>query len=170
MHVLILGITETGKTTQAFRLARIYKGQGTPRLILDPDRRREWEIEEGVDFITDDPEKFLAICKQNQSCAIFVDESGQMIGRYSSQMAWLATNSRKWGHRAYFITQRASQLDKTIRTQCSSIFLFQQSTSDCKILSDEFNRPELMTAPNLLKGEYLAKLGVDGKVYKGRAW
>lgn len=170
MHVLILGITETGKTTQAFRLAKIYKGQGTPRLILDPDRRREWEIEEGTDFITDDPTQFLKICKQNQSCAIFVDESGSMIGRYADEMTWLATNSRKFGHRAYFISQRATQLDKTIRTQCSSLFLFQQSPADCKILSEEFNRKEFLQACNLLKGEYLAKIGVDGKVYKARAW
>lgn len=170
MHVLILGITETGKTTQAFRLARIYKAQGTPRLILDPDRRREWEIEEGVDFITDDPEKFLTVCKENKSCAIFADESGQMIGRYSKEMAWLATNSRKWGHKAHFITQRATQLDPTIRSQCSSCFIFQQSLMDCKILSQEFNRPALMGACDLKKGEYLAKIGVDGQVYKGKAW
>ena len=170
MHVLILGITETGKTTQALRIARDYKGKGVPRLVLDPDRRREWEIVEGIDFITDNPDLFLEVCQKNKKCAIFVDEAGAMLGRYPRQLTWLATNSRKWGHRAYFITQRASQLDKTIRTQCSSIFLFQQAVSDCKVLSDEFNRPALMDACDLKKGEYLAKIGVDGIVYKGRAW
>jgi hypothetical protein len=84
-------------------------------------------------------------------------------------MTWLATNSRKWGHKAHFISQRATQLDKNIRTQCSSLFLFQQSVSDCKILSSEFNR-DFMGACDLKKGEYLAKIGVDGTVYKGKAW
>jgi hypothetical protein len=170
MHVLILGITESGKTTQAFRIARDYKRRGVPRLILDPDRRREWEIVDGIDFITDDPILFLEVCKANKKCAIFVDEAGRMLGRYPKELEWLATESRKFGHRAYFITQRASQLNKTIRTQCSNIFLFQQAPSDCRVLSDEFNRDALMGACNLKKGEYLAKISVDGIVYKGKAW
>jgi len=169
-HVLILGITSTGKTTLAIKLARMYKQRGTPRLILDPDLRKEWEIEKDHDFITDDPEKFLAVCKANQSCALFIDESGQTIGRYSGEMQWVATNSRKWGHKAHFITQRATQLDPTVRCQCTSIFLFKQSLDDSKILSREFVADDLKESCNLQKGEYLAKLGVDSPVYKGRAW
>lgn len=169
-HVLILGITWTGKTTLAFTLARMYKQKGTPRIILDPDMRKEWEIEKDIDFITDDPEKFLAVCKANKSCALFIDESGQTIGRYSGEMQWVATNSRKWGHKAHFITQRATQLDPTVRCQCTSIFLFKQSLDDAKILSREFVADDLKESCNLQKGEYLAKLGVDEPVYKGKAW
>ncbi len=166
MHVLILGITETGKTTLAFKLAAKYKLKGTRILVLDPDMRKDWN----ADFITDDPEKFLQVCKLNQSAALFIDESGQTIGRYAGPMQWVATNSRKWGHKAHFISQRATQLDVLMRTQCSNIFLFKQSVNDSKILAAEFVCPELLGACNLKKGEFLMKAGVDGEVKKGRAW
>lgn len=178
-HTLILGITSSGKTTLATdELVPLYKSQGTPVVVLDPDLRQEWgvpnlnDIKKGeaitVGVMTDDPEKFLEICKTNQSCALFIDESGQTIGRYAGQMQWVATNSRKWGHKAHFITQRATQLDPTIRAQCTSIFLFKQSVDDAKILSREFVAPELMGASNLKTGEYLYKIGIDNPVKKGR--
>lgn len=166
MHVLILGITETGKTTLAFKIAGDYRKQSTDVIVLDPDMRKDWN----ASFITDDPDKFLAVCKLNQSAALFIDESGQTIGRYAGPMQWVATNSRKWGHRAYFISQRATQLDPLMRTQCSNLFLFKQSVKDSKILADEFVCPQLIHACNLKKGEYIAKIGVDGKVIKGKAW
>ncbi len=166
MHVLILGITETGKTTLAFKIAAMQKQKGRPILVLDPDKRREWN----ADFITADPEEFLEVCKVNQSCALFIDESGQTIGRYAGSMQWVATNSRKWGHKAHFISQRATQIDVLMRTQCSNLFLFKQSVNDSKILAQEFVCPQLMEACNLKKGEYLAKVGVDGVVTKSRAW
>jgi len=166
LHCLILGITDTGKTTLAFKLAACYKRRGTPVIVLDPDMRKDWN----ADFITDDPDKFLEVCKINQSAALFIDESGQTIGRYAGSMAWVATNSRKWGHKAHFISQRATQLDILMRTQCSNLFLFKQGVNDSKILAAEFVCPELMSACNLKKGEYLAKLGVDNEIKRGRAW
>ncbi len=170
MHGLILGITGCGKTSQGFRLARNYKAINRRRIILDPDKRQKWEIVPEHDFLTDDPELFLAVCQKNINCALFVDESGQMIGHYDKQLFWLATQSRKWGHCAWFISQRAAQISPTIRGQCQRLFLFQQSIMDCKILAVDFNRPELLQATELRKGEYLARLGVDAKVYKGKVW
>jgi DNA helicase HerA-like ATPase len=166
MHVLILGITGTGKTTLAFRLAAEYRQNNINVLVLDPDLRTGWN----ADFITDNPETFLEVVKVNKSCALFIDESGQMIGRYSREMAWLATNARKWGHKSHFITQRASQLDPTIRNQCTSIFLFKQSLDDTKNLVNEFCSNDLEQAHTLRIGEYLGKIGVDGEVFKSRAW
>jgi hypothetical protein len=166
MHVLILGITDTGKTTLAFKIAAMQKAQGRKVLVLDPDIRSAWN----ADFITDDPEYYLATVKLNKSCALFIDEGGQMIGRYAGAMQWLATNSRKWGHKAHFIAQRATQLDKTIRTQCTNLFLFKQSVGDCKVLSDEFVCHSLMSAYSLKKGEFFCKCGVDGEMKKGKAW
>jgi hypothetical protein len=166
MHVLILGITETGKTTLAFRLASSYREQGVNVLVLDPDRRREW----GATFITDDPDEFLRIAKLNTKCALFVDESGVMIGRYSGAMQWLATNARKWGHKAHFIAQRATQLDPLIRTQCTVLYLFRQSPTDAKILSNDFVVSGLEDAAELPKGHYLFKNSEDRKARKGKLW
>ena len=135
-------------------------------MVLDPDKRKEWQ----ADFITDDPDEFLKTVKINTRCALFIDESGQMIGRYSGAMQWLATNSRKWGHKAHFIAQRAKQIDPLVRTQCTNLFLFKQSLDDSKELSRDFVCDELRGAHNLMQGEYFGKIGVDGQVYKAKAW
>jgi hypothetical protein len=147
-------------------LAQKYKANSINVLVLDPDKRSGW----GADFLTADPAEFLDVVKLNKTCALFIDESGQMIGRYSREMAWLATNSRKWGHRAHFITQRATQLDPTIRNQCTGLFLFKQSLNDAKILANEFVCPKLIEACELSQGEYLAKIGVDGDVFKSNCF
>jgi len=91
-----------------------------------------------------------------------------MIGRYGGIMNRLATNSRHYGHNAHFISQRAKQIDPTIRSQCSNIFLFKQSLYDTKDLSNEFVSQGLMQAHTLKKGEYIYKIGVDGETKKGR--
>lgn len=166
MHVLILGITDTGKTTLAFKLAASYKRKGNLILVLDPDKRKEWN----ADFITDDPEIFLKYCKANTNCALFIDESGLTVGRYSGAMQWLATNSRKWGHKAHFITQRATQLDTNVRSQCTALFLFKQSPQDSKVLAQEFVCDEFRLAHKLKKGEYLVKAGIDEEIKKSKAW
>lgn len=166
MHVLILGITATGKTTFAFNLARRYRENGTCVLVLDPDLRKEWQ----ADFITDDPARFMSVVKVNTSCALFIDESGQTIGRYAGEMEWLATQARKWGHKSHFITQRASQLGPTVRNQCSTVIVFKQSVTDSKIIASEFVADEFIEACNLKAGEYLGKHGVDGPVFRGKAW
>lgn len=166
MHAIILGITETGKTTLAFSLAAKYKARGIRVLVLDPDKRKNWN----ADFITDDPDLFVETCKLNQGCALFIDEGSVTIGRYAGSSQWLATNARKWGHKAHFITQRAQQIDPNVRNQCTTIFLFKQSVDDAKILSKDFVAPSLLDACSLKKGEYLGKIGVDGEVFKARAW
>lgn len=135
-------------------------------MVLDPDKRSEWN----ADFITTNPEEFLEVVFANTGCAVFVDESGDMIGRYGGAMNRLATTSRKWGHNCHFIAQRAKQIDPTTRTQCSNVFVFKQSLDDTKELAREFVADELKNAHILRKGEYLGKIGVDGTVFKGRAW
>ena len=163
-------------------MARRYIASGKKIIVLDPDLSKEWTVpnistlkegsEETSDLgiMTDDPDRFLIICKNSQSCALFIDESGAMIGRYDTQLEWLATQSRKWGHKSHFIMQRGSQVSPTVRNQCSSAFVFKQSPDDAKVLSNNFVCPEFLEAPKLQKGEYIAKIEVDGKPFRSRAW
>ena len=90
--------------------------------------------------------------------------------KFSHVLTELATTGRHYGHNCHFISQRGIQLSPTIRTQCPNIFLFKQSLQDTKDLSAEFVADELMNAHTLKKGEYLGKIGVDGKVFKTRAF
>ena len=116
---------------------------------LDP----RWQ----ADFITDDPELFRKTLFSNKECEFAVDESGESIGRYAKEMMPLATRSRHFGHRGTFITQRAQQIDKNVRSQCTTLFCFSQYKADSKILADEFVDSELENAYKLEKGHFYLK-------------
>ncbi len=141
----------SGKTTLAKLLIPIYQRNNIKTVVLDPLQDPTWN----ADFQTDDNDTFLQTMYQSRSCALFVDESGSAIGRYSGSMAVVATQSRHLGHKAHFITQRPSQLDKTIRDQCSTLFLFCVSKKDAITLADEFGYDEILRACKFRQGECL---------------
>lgn len=164
MHTLIIGITGSGKTTLAKKLCQQYIKRGITVFVLDPLLSSEWNAH----YITDNPDEFVDVVFDNINCAIFVDESAETIGRYAGAMQRLATSSRNLGHNVHFICQRPKQLDINMRTQCEIVFVFKLSYYDAKELAKEYVADELMHAPKLQKGQYLAKVGVDGAVCQGK--
>lgn len=149
-HSLIIGMTESGKTTLAKKLAGHYRQNGIGVLVLDPLSDPAWP----ADFKTADNEQFLKVYWDSRRCAVFIDESGDAIGRYDDTMIKTATRGRHWGHSNHYITQRATQLSATVRGQCSHLFLFCSPLSDAKIYADEWNQQELRNSCNLKQGEY----------------
>jgi hypothetical protein len=150
-HVLILGMTESGKTTFAKQLAARYKANHIGVLVLDPMGDPDWPH----DFKTADVDQFLKVFWESERCAVFIDESGDAIGRYDTMMIRTATKGRHWGHNCHYITQRGAQLATTVRDQCSQLVLFTSSYKDSKLHAEEWNRPELCDASSLPKGHYL---------------
>lgn len=149
-HVLLLGMTLSGKTHKAKALSRDYKKAGLGVLVLDPLQDPGWQ----ADFITDDAEKFLTVFWQSRSCMAFMDEGGESVGRFDLAMQKTATRGRHWGHTCHYLAQRATQLAPLVRDQCTRLFLFCSSTKDGNVLSHEWNRPELEQCSQLKQGEY----------------
>lgn len=149
-HALILGMTMSGKTTLAKALAVEYRAAGVKVGVLDPLGDPGWN----ADFRTGDAEEFLRMFWQSRQCAWFIDESGDMVGQFDKAMAQTATKGRHWGHRVHFISQRGTQLARTVRDQCSNLFLFTTSLDDSKVHANEWNKPELRTAYTLPQGHY----------------
>jgi hypothetical protein len=121
---------------------------GRKTLILDPLRDSRW-----IGNVTDNPQEFLGRVETERQAALFIDESGETVGRYKEEMFWLATRARHFGHDSHFICQRAQQLNLTVRNQCSALCVFRVSDTDAKILADENASPELREAPALGLGE-----------------
>ena len=119
--------------------------------MLDPFLDPEWN----ADFITTDSAAFLEAVWSSRQCAIFVDEGGQMIGKYDTVMEELATRGRHWGHKCFFISQRSKQLSTTLRAQCSELAIFKQSLRDTKDLADEYVEPMINEAHLLNKGQFI---------------
>ncbi len=161
-HVLIAGMTESGKTTLAKQLCAKYRRSGIETIVLDPLNDPGWQ----AGFQTTSSDEFNAVVRQSRQCAVFIDESGETIGRYNDDMFWLATRARHYGHNCHFITQRIVQLNKTVRDQCAKLFLFCVSKDDAKALSNGWNNDTLLKA-NLLKQFecfYCTRFGITEKI------
>lgn len=141
----------SGKTTLAKKLAKRHKLiHNRPIIVLDPVLDPDWQ----ADFITDDEEEFLQAYWRNKNCSAFFDEGGD-IGRYNKAMDKTATRGRHWGHKNFYICQRAKMISTNIRTQCSDIAIFKTSYDDSKDLANEFVEPMINEANNLGNGEFI---------------
>ena len=150
MHSLIVGMTESGKTTLAKRLATNIMGRQKPVLVLDI-LGSKWNC----NYQTHKIDEFMGIVKDIQNSYIFVDEAGE-VGKLDKEFYWLATRSRHLGHSVFFITQRAKQLAPIVRNQCKNLFLFCSSYMDCKSLYEDFNFTEILEGNNLPQGTFLS--------------
>jgi len=151
-HILILGSTQSGKTTHAKKLIQDYKAKGIKTIVYDKlTADPSWQ----ADFVTDDRDEFLSTFWSSQQCMVFIDEAGDAIeGMHDTKMRETATKGRHWGHLVHYISQRATMIPKTIRDQCTHLFLFTSSLADAKIHADEWNSEELKNASTLKQGEY----------------
>jgi hypothetical protein len=149
-HSLIVGMTESGKTTLARDLSKILTDAGEPVIVLDPMNDPRWSC----GFRTHDSEKFLEVFWSSRGCHAFIDEAGDMVGKYDELMRQTATKGRHWGHSCYYLSQRGAMLSVTVRAQCRHLFLFTSPLDDCKALAKDFNQPELLKANDLPQGHF----------------
>lgn len=161
-HNLIVGMTESGKSTLAKIFASEFRKRKITVAVLDP-LHDEWDC----DFQTADSDEFLAWCKKNKSAMLFIDEGSTAIGRYNPEMEWLATQSRHWGHSSFFICQRGPQLSPNVRDQASKLYLFACSRSDAENFANTWNEPELKNLEKIDKGEFYI-VSRFGEMKKGK--
>lgn len=152
-HVMIVGQTMSGKTILSKRLAAGYGKAGITTLVYDPLADPEWN----ADFITTNPDEFFRILWMNQEAAVFIDECGELCKtkEWDRQIVKTATRGRHHGFRMHYIAQRSMLVTRTIRDQCTTLFLFNSALKDAKLHAEEWNKPELVDAvPDLKVGEY----------------
>lgn len=149
-HTLIIGMSESGKTTLAKQLCSKYRKRGIKTIVLDP-LYDKWD----ADFQTSDPNEFMQVVSnpETQRCAIFIDEAGESVGQYHKEMFWLATRARHYGHNSHFVVQRVKQINPTVRDQCRFLYMFSTNYSICQELAKDFNEPRLLEGSNLQQWE-----------------
>jgi hypothetical protein len=173
-HSGILGMTESGKTTLAVNLSKLYYRNGYSIIVLDPMCDPRWRPEGYRDplpgeerrfFQTADPDVFLKTFWDSTGCMVFIDESGDTVGRYDIAMQQTATKGRHWGHSVHFLSQRGAQINRTVRDQWSNLFLFNTAKKDAELHAHEWNQPELENANLLPQGHYyhVVRFDKDGK-------
>lgn len=151
MHSLIVGTTESGKTTLAKKLANKHAGKNFPVIVLTS----VWEQWGNGIQVFDDQDEFLAtFWAMNRKAFAFIDEGKNFLAKFNDAMELTATQGRQWGWSCYYIAQRATMISPDIRGNCSQLFCFAQGSVDAKTLSEEFVQEGLLEAPNLKKGEF----------------
>lgn len=150
MHTIIIGMTESGKTSIAKMICEGLKKKKKKTAVLDPLLDPDWD----ADFITADKDEFITHCKAQQNLYIFIDEGSESVGRYDTTMQWFATQSRHWGHSCFFISQGITQMSPIIADQSSRAIVFSVSYTNIDIIAEKWNMPELRKVPRMEKGEF----------------
>ena len=156
-HWLIVGMTESGKSSLARAMAKEYANVGHRPIVLDVTRNREWGP---TAIIFDDPDKMLEYVKDPRQCLrqpLFLEEAGLSLDRCQSQFLWFTTFSRHHGMRCHIVAQRAEMVNKTVRSQCANLAAFGLAFDDAKAYAREFNGPEIMKCTTFRPGTYIHK-------------
>ena len=151
MHALIVGITESGKSTLAKALARMFHSAGRPVLAVNPLSEPGWS-----GHVTRDPARALDYAQHHLvNAQIFLDEAGDYLTNHkeSRPYQWFLRQARHRGHSTWMITQEAQLIIKAARSQAKRLYAFAQSRADAEILAREWNKPELIKLPDLNQGE-----------------
>lgn len=151
MHALIAGTTQSGKSTLAKLLCKTLHDRGKVCAVLTPTSEAGWE----ATFKTSDGPTFLKWVRENERAFCFVDESGDAIGRYNSEMDWLATGSRHRGHSVTFCVQASHQISTAIRSCCQDVFIFATSKGVLKLLAEDFNEPLILSHEKIPQYHFL---------------
>ena len=155
MHTLIIGGTESGKTTLAKRIVGAAKNEGLLSIVYDPLANTDW----GAEYQTDNEELFLRCVWASRNCLIFCDEAGETVQRYNPDMAKIFTRGRHYGHSCFALAQKSTQINPLVRDQCGAVYLFGCGLPTAKTLAEECIEPELLRpAENgWVRGKYIYK-------------
>jgi GTPase SAR1 family protein len=158
-HFLVVGQTMSGKTLITKRLVNAQRNENDiPLLVLTTFYQdSEWE----ADLITDDADLFYKEVLNHTGCNVVIDEAGSFVKRMSEKgksLTDFATRGRHFGHRCWFLVQRANMIDINARTNCNNLIAFQTSHYDAKLLHQDFVDDLILTTPTMKPGECVVKL------------
>lgn len=149
LHAGIFGPTLCGKTTLARHLCADFERRGIRCLVLDP-YNAEWP----ATYQTRKIGEFLQKAKASRSCALFVDESGQLDLR-DAEHEWLLTGSRHFGHVCHVIGQTGVQLTPLGRSSITRLFLFRSTEETANYWREVFVDDRIRDATKLERFEFI---------------
>jgi hypothetical protein len=157
-HTLICGVTESGKTTLAHKLAEFDEGEKKEVVVYDPvltpTLAGEWPRNAAI---FDDEEKFLRYVEKrgNEATAIYIDEGADLFSHAQPENRWILTRGRHYGYEVTLICQRPKLVMPSVRHQCARCFLFRLARSDLREISEDFGHTGLAKV-KLDNGDFLA--------------
>lgn len=147
-HTLILGVTESGKSTYAKWVCSGLRKRGIKTLVLNPYNDPTWEADE----ISSDPAYVFWYAQRHLHHAIFLEESGDALQR-DPLYDWFTCRARHWGHKSFVITQRLQDVRPALRNNCTQAVVFASETMDCRELASRYREPILLNVEKFRPGQ-----------------
>lgn len=158
MHIFCVGMTLHGKTYLVKQLVKHFLQSKKYRgcLVCDPncEPKSVWP----ANYTTDDPKKLLDVSQRNRDCILVHEECGEQMppnSRIASDCKYFATRCRHQGHISIFVAQRAQDIDRRFRGQCTQGFLFRQSPLDAEYTSKMLGYSEYLMLSELKKYDFM---------------
>jgi len=172
MFALLIGLPGMGKTSLALRSVEAARKHGLEVLVYDPRLSTVWGK---VALLTDDVERLgrVALAQDWQRrpatvrCLVVVDEAGFDEQAARPMLTRLATQYRHHGHSVLAIAHYYKQLPPAVRTGAAdTLYLYQQGIDQARQAAQDWNRPELVQAVDLEKGQALKATRTSRQVEK----
>ena len=156
-RVLIIGVSESGKSTLARRLIA---QAGLPYFVHDPILS-QWDK---ARLVTDNIAVFIdAVERETYPRIAVIDEAGEVlkVGDYGNHKVFT-----RWRHNAVLpiaIAQRYKMIAPNVRVNATDVYVFETAKVDCDELAIDFNCPGIAEAANLDSYEFFHIRKKNGK-------
>lgn len=109
-----------------------------------------------ADKITSDKATFLKwFWEDFEDALVIIDEGGETVGLYDKDMVWVFTRGRRRLHDVVLIAHGPGMVNKTIRGQCTSAYIFNLSSEEAGDIARTLDAPMVKDAPTLEPGEFI---------------
>lgn len=147
-HTLIVGVTESGKSTYAKLVCEGLKSRGFPTAVLNPYGDPTWK----ADFQTANADELLEYCRQPFKKAVFLEEADCLAKE--PRFNWFTCAGRHAGCQIWVVAQRLQMLSPALRNNCTESVVFCSETVDTQILANRYREPLLAKVGRFRKGQF----------------
>src|SRR5690348_1624865 len=127
-HAMVVGITEIGKTRGCKILAGELVKHG--KVMAYDILGSKWP--DGVLVVTTREDFDWYYWSETDFVAVFIDEAGETVKRFDTDMEKTATRGRHPGHQNFYMVQGLSLMSNQARKQCTNVYLYNCEADDAE--------------------------------------
>lgn len=148
-HTLVIGVTESGKSTYCKFLCEALTRKGNHTCVLNPFGETDWHC----DAQSPDPDTVMAYCHSLGKRSVFLDEAGDSLAR-EPRFDWFTSGSRHKGNSVYVISQRCNDLTPRLRNNCTELVVFSCEADDAGFLAKKYRDKRIVAAAKFRPGQF----------------
>lgn len=173
-HVLVAGMTRSGKGQLMRSVSAKYKRDGIPTLYYTSKEVEALDVVKHVDYVETDAETFFRYCEnviKVSPCVVVVDEAADFQQEKPNALREMLNKWGAYGCKIFVVVQRAKMVPPNIRNACESCVAFKQFPDDAKFLAECYGKEfEQVALPVVRPGYYLYSESAYTPTVAGRSF